>query len=295
MLMPEILVNERALNGEGPSWDMENHLLYWVDIPNAKIFVYNPYTNHNRVINLSNHFSSIGSVAPRKSGGLIFTPDRKIAALDLRTEQVTILAEVEYDLPGNRFNDGKCDPAGRFLAGTMKNEPDGEPGGSLYIMEPDFTVRKLLDGLHISNGLGWSPDYTRFYLADSASKTILAFDYDLENGELSSQRSAFTLPPGMGVADGLTVDTEGMIWLAMWDGAQITRWNPNTGQYLDIYRFPAKRTSCCVFGGADLDELYVTSAAIGLEEKDHQIYPYNGALMRLRTMYRGMPSFAFAG
>ncbi len=295
MLIPEILVNERALTGESPSWDMENHLLYWVDIPNAKIFVYNPYTNHNRVINLSNHFSTISTVAPRKSGGLIFTPDRKIAALDLRTEQVTILAEVERDVPGNRFNDGKCDPAGRFLVGTMKNKPDGEPGGSLYIMEPDLTVRKLLDGLHISNGLGWSPDYTKFYLADSSSKSVLVFDYDLKKGELSNQRSAFTLPPGMGVADGLTVDTQGMIWLAMWDGAQITRWNPKTGQYLDIYKFPAKRTSSCVFGGADLDELYVTSAAIGLEEKDHQIYPYNGALMRFRTMYKGLPSFAFAG
>jgi sugar lactone lactonase YvrE len=295
MVMPEILVNERALNGEGPSWDMENHLLYWVDIPNAKIFVYNPYTNHNRVINLSNHFSSIGTVAPRQSGGLIFAPDRKIAALDLRTEQVTILGEVERNVPENRFNDGKCDPAGRFLVGTMKNNPDGEPGGSLYIMEADLSVRKLLGGLHISNGMGWSPDYTQFYLADSASKVVWAFDYDLKKGAISNRRSAFTLPPGMGVADGLTVDNQGMIWLAMWDGAQITRWNPKTGQYLDIYKFPAKRTSCCVFGGVDLDELYVTSASVGLEEKDHQIYPYNGALMRLRTMYRGMPSFAFAG
>ncbi len=295
MLIPEILVNERALTGEGPSWDVENHLLYWVDIPNAKIFVYNPYTNHNRVIDLSAHFSTVSAVAPRKTGGLVFTADRKIAVLNLSTEQFRILAEVEQDQPGNRFNDAKCDPAGRFVAGTMKNKPDGEPGGSLYIMETDHSVRKLLDGLHISNGLGWSPDYTQFYLADSASKTVWAFDYDLKKGAISNRRDAFTLPPGMGVADGLTVDIQGMIWLAMWDGAQITRWNPNTGQYLDIFKFPAKRTSCCVFGGADLDELYVTSAAIGLEEKDHHIYPYNGALMRFRTMYTGMPSFAFGG
>ncbi len=295
MLIPEILINERALTGEGPSWDMINQVLYWVDIPRARIYVYNPYTNQNRLIDLSYRFSTIGTVAPRKSGGIIFAPDRKIAALDLITEQVTILAEVEPDLPGNRFNDGKCDPAGRFVVGTMKNEPDGSKQGSLYIMDTDLSIHKLRGNLGISNGLGWSPDYKQFYLADSDSRDVFAYDYDLKNGSIANQRIAFTLPMGMGVADGLTVDEEGMIWLAHWDGAQITRWNPTNGRYLNSYKFPAKRVSCCVFGGADMDELYVTSAAVGLNEKDHQTYPYNGALMRYRTMYKGMPSFAFGG
>lgn len=295
MLTPEILVNERAEIGEGPSWDSDNDLLYWVDIPKARIFVYNPYTNHNRMIDLSYNFETVSSVAARKSGGLVFTADRKFAAINLRTEGVAILGEVESDKPGNRFNDGKCDPAGRFVAGTMKKNPDGRPDGTLYIMDADHSIRVLETGLGISNGLGWSPDYTKFYLADSESKEVWKYDYDLDKGEIRNRQVAFTLPLGMGVADGMTIDAEGMIWLALWDGAQITRWNPSTGQYLSAYKFPAKRTSSCVFGGPDLDELFVTSAATGLDEMEHLIYPYNGSLMRYRTMYTGMPCFAFEG
>lgn len=292
---PEILVYQKALTGEGPCWDARHEVLYWVDIPNASIFVYNPATRQNQGIDLSKDFSSIGTVVTCQSNGLLFTPERKIAYFDFENLNYQILAEVENDLPGNRFNDGKCDPYGRFLTGTMQNKPDGTPTGSLYSMDRDTTVRKLLDGLVISNGLGWSPDYRTFYLADSFSKDVWAFDYDLENGTISQQRTAFTLQPESGVADGLTTDTEGMLWLALWDGACVQRWNPNSGELLATYPFPAKRTTCPVFGGESLNELYVTSAAIGLQASDWQTYPHNGALMRLKTEVTGMPSFPFAG
>ncbi len=291
---PEILVDQKALTGEGPSWDAQLEVLYWVDIPRAIIYVYNPATQQNQGIDLSKEFSSIGSVVACKSGGLLFTPERKIAYFDFEQLTFKILAEVEKDLPGNRFNDGKCDPYGRFLAGTMQNTPDGTPTGSLYIMDRDVKVRKLLDGLVISNGLGWSPDYRTFYLADSFSKDVWAFDYDLELGNISQQRPAFTLQGGDGLADGLTTDTDGMVWLALWDGACVQRWDPRTGELLETYSFPAKRTTCPVFGGEDMNELYVTSAAKGLEEADWQAYPHNGALMRLKTAFTGMPSFMFA-
>ena len=292
---PEILVDQKALTGEGPTWDAQHEVLYWVDIPKATIYVYNPATRQNQGIDLSKDFSSIGAVVVCKSGGLLFTPERKIAYFDFEKLSYQILAEVEHDLPGNRFNDGKCDPNGRFLAGTMQNTPDGTPTGSLYSMERDTTVRKLLDGLVISNGLGWSPDYRTFYLADSFSKDVWAFDYDLENGKISRQRTAFTLLDGAGVADGQTTDTVGMVWLALWDGACVQRWDPRSGELLATYSFPAKRTSCPVFGGEDMNELYVTSAAIGLQDSDWQAYPNNGALMRLKTEFTGMTSFVFAG
>lgn len=291
---PEVLVDQKALTGEGPSWDAQHEVLYWVDIPRATIYVYNPATRQNQGIDLSKDFSSIGTVVACKSGGLLFTPERKIAYFDFEQLTYQILAEVEKDLPGNRFNDGKCDPYGRFLAGTMQNAPDGTPTGSLYIMERDTKVRKLLDGLVISNGLGWSPDYHTFYLADSFSKDVWAFDYDLEYGNISHQRVAFTLQEGGGVADGLTTDIDGMVWLALWDGACVQRWNPNSGDLLATYPFPARRTSCPVFGGEDMNELYVTSAAIGLQDFDWQAYPHNGALMRLKTEFTGLPSFLFA-
>jgi sugar lactone lactonase YvrE len=290
---PEILVDQKALTGEGPSWDAQNGVLYWVDIPRATIYVYNPATRQNQGIDLSKDFSSIGAVVACKSGGLLFTPERKIAYFDFEQPTYQILAEVEEDLPGNRFNDGKCDPYGRFLAGTMQTAPDGTPSGSLYIMEHDTKIRKLLDGLVISNGLGWSPDYRTFYLADSFSKDVWAFDYDLEHGTISHQRTAFTLQEGNGVADGLTTDTDGMLWLALWDGACVQRWDPRSGALLATYPFPAKRTSCPVFGGEQMNELYVTSAAVGLQDSDWQAYPHNGALMRLKTEFTGMPSFRF--
>jgi len=290
---PEILVDQKALTGEGPSWDAQNGVLYWVDIPRATIYVYNPATRQNQGIDLSKDFSSIGAVVACKSGGLLFTPERKIAYFDFEQPTYQILAEVEEDLPGNRFNDGKCDPYGRFLAGTMQTAPDGTPSGSLYIMEHDTKVRKLLDGLVISNGLGWSPDYRTFYLADSFSKDVWAFDYDLEHGTISHQRTAFTLQEGNGVADGLTTDADGMLWLVLWDGACVQRWDPRSGALLATYPFPAKRTSCPVFGGEQMNELYVTSAAVGLQDSDWQAYPHNGALMRLKTEFTGMPSFRF--
>ena len=292
---PEILVDQKALTGEGPAWDVCTRVLYWVDIPNATIFVYDPRSGENKVYDLSAQFTSIGTVAPRESGGVIFTPERKIAALDLESGVVTILAEVEPELPGNRFNDGKCDPYGRFVGGTMKSNSDGEACGALYILDTDLSLRKLRDGLVISNGLGWSPDYRLFYLADSASRDVWVYDYDLERGEIANQRVVITLPDGLGVADGMTVDCDGYIWLALWDGACITRWNPKTGQMLAKYDFPAKRTSCCAFGGDQLRDLYVTSAAVGLTDEDWQVYPNNGALMRIRTPYQGMPAFAFGG
>lgn len=293
--VPEVLVDQKALTGEGPSWDARQKVLYWVDIPRACIHVYHPAARLNQTIDLGKQFSTIGTVAPSASGGVIFAPDRKIAHYDFANQQITILAEVEADKPEHRFNDGKCDPHGRFLAGTMRKEPDGSYPGALYSMEKDGKVHKLLDGLGISNGLGWNPDYRSFYLADSYSRDIFAFDYDLETGKISHQRAAFTLPEGEAVADGMTTDQDGMVWLALWDGACIQRWDPRSGELLSTYSFPAKRTSCPVFGGEKMNELFVTSAAVGLSEEDWQAYPHNGALMRLKTKFKGMPSFAFGG
>ncbi len=293
--MPEILVNQKALTGEGPAWDAHAQLLYWLDIPRATVFIYDPADGNNRTIDLSDRFESIGSLAPCKKGGLLLAPERKIAHLDLRTERVQVLLELEQDQPGNRFNDGKCDPHGRFLVGSMAKNQDGRPHGALYCIDTDLSVHKLRADLFISNGLGWSPDYRHFYLADSGSRDVWAYDYDLEDGTIHNQRVAFTLPAGDYVADGLTVDQEGMIWLALWDGACITRWDPRAGELLETYSFPAKRTTCCVFGGTDMNELYVTSAVEGLTEMDWQHYPHNGALMRQRMDVCGMPTFQFGG
>lgn len=293
--MVNILVDQHAETGEGPAWDDKAQLLYWLDIPHAQVFVYNPASSSNVTFDLSDRFSSVGTLAPRQNGGLLIAPDRKIAFLDPASGKSEVVLELETDQPGNRFNDGKCDPLGRFLVGSMAKKQDGSPHGSLYCIETDLRVRKLRDGLFISNGMGWSPDFRQFYLADSASRDVWAYDYDLPSGGISNQRTVLRLPPGDSVADGMTVDQQGMIWLALWDGACVTRWNPQDGKLLETFHFPAKRTTSCVFGGSQMNELFVTSAVEGLTKDDWQKYPHNGALMQLVTTIRGMPTFPFAG
>ena len=141
----------------------------------------------------------------------------------------THLVNPEQHLPGNRFNDGKCDPAGRFLAGTM-DDAEKEASGSLYSYSPDGTLKTLLTGLRISNGLTWSPDHQTFYHIDTPTRQVTAFDYDLATGNLANPRPVISIPPELGWPDGMTSDAEGMLWVAMWGGAKLTRWNPATGQ-----------------------------------------------------------------
>ncbi len=241
------------------------------------------------------NFPASGRLHPVKKADYFLHRIEKLPHWILNTLEVKILAELEKDMPGNRFNDGKCDPHGRFLVGSMARQPDGKPVGSLYCVDTDLTIRKLRDGLIISNGMGWSPDFLQFYLADSDSRDIWVYDYDLERGEIENQRVAFHLADLPGVADGLTVDQEGLIWLAIWDGACITRWNPKNGKMVEKHDFPALRTTSCVFGGMNMDELYITSATIDLSDQDWKDYPYNGALMRKKLGVKGMETFSFMG
>ncbi len=141
------------------------------------------------------------------------------------------LLNPEPHLPGNRFNDGKCDPAGRFLAGSMDNA-EVEATGSLYSLDPDGSLKTLITGTRISNGLTWSPDYRTFYFIDTPTRTVMAYDYDLATGDIANPRPAISVPPELGWPDGMTSDSEGMLWVAMWGGAKLTRWDPATGHLL---------------------------------------------------------------
>jgi len=200
----------------------------------------------------------------------------------------------EPHLPGNRFNDGKCDPAGRFLAGTM-DDNERLPSGSLYSLSPDGKLKTLLRGTRISNGLAWSTDYRTFYHIDTPTRTVMAYDYDLASGEIANPRAAVAIPAGMGWPDGMTSDAEGMLWVALWGGAKLTRWDPATGRLETEIPFPAYNVSCCTFGGPDLDDLYVTTARKGMSAEQLAKYPLSGGLFRIHTKWQGMPTFEFGG
>jgi sugar lactone lactonase YvrE len=200
----------------------------------------------------------------------------------------------EPQLPAHRFNDGKCDPAGRFLAGTM-NDTETKASGSLYSLAPDGSLKTLVTRTRTSNGLAWSPDQHTFYYIDTPTRTVMAYDYDLATGGVANPRPAISVPPKLGWPDGMTSDVEGMLWVAMWGGAKLTRWDPATGRLLAEIPFPALNVSSCVFGGPGLTDLYATSARTGTNARQLTKYPLSGGLFRLRTDIRGMPTYEFGG
>jgi sugar lactone lactonase YvrE len=205
----------------------------------------------------------------------------------------TFLASVN-EPASNRFNDGKCDPAGRLLAGTMDMD-EKTASGNLYSLESGKQPRKLLDGVRISNGLAWSPDYKIFYHIDTPTRQVRAYDYDLETGKISKPRVVVEIPSGRGFPDGMTSDMEGRLWIALWGGSRVSKWNPLTGRLEAEIAVPAPHVTSCVFGGPQRDILYVTTARVGLAEAALAANPLSGGLFQIETQTTGMPTFEFAG
>jgi sugar lactone lactonase YvrE len=287
----ELLINAQCLVGEGPIWDDEKQVLYWVDILNSTLFIYDPATAENRAFNIGQH---VGTVVPRASGGLLLAVRDGFAFFDPDTQELTMIDDPEAHLPGNRFNDGKCDPAGRFWAGTMAYDNPTDQG-SLYRLDADFSVHKMLDNIGISNGIAWSLDHSTMYFIDSIRYTVRAFDYDIETGDIAGERVVIHVPKEVGLPDGMAIDSDGMLWVAHFGGSQVCRWSPESGKILETIMLPVSCVTACAFGGANLDTLFITSASHVLDEEDLDHEPHAGGLFAVKPGYRGVPAFRFAG
>ncbi len=282
-MMAELVWDARAELGEGPCWSARDQVLYWVDIRAGHV-----HAGPEICLQLDD---PVGCIAPRRGGGLILAEGRQFCEWEGPGAEIKPVAGVQEPLQ-NRFNDGKCDPAGRFLAGSMdRNEK--EATGSLYTLE-GRSVRRLLSGLGISNGLTWSPDGLTFYFIDTPTRAIRAFDYDLASGEIANGRIAVQVPEALGWPDGMTSDMEGNLWVAMWGGAQVTQWDPGNGRLLQSIPVPAPHTTSCIFGGRDLNELYITSARKDLSPRQLSEYPLSGGVFKVVTNLTGMQVFEFA-
>lgn len=284
----ELVVDAKAVLGEGPSWDMEKQVLYWVDIEQGDIHQYDPIRQHSQKMSCG---QKIGAVVPTATGTLLAAMQHGFYEVEWSSGKMTPIVDPEKEKSENRFNDGKCDPFGRFWAGTLSMEQE-KNAAALYVMDQNRHVRKMLDGVTTSNGMAWTEDHRTMYYIDSPTKQVAAFEYDLESGDIANRRTVVTIPEGEGAPDGMTIDAEGMIWVAQWGGYKVCRWNPETGKKLVEISLPVARVTSCCFGGKELDVLYITTASIGIT-KEEPNQPHAGGLYRIKPGVKGTPTYRF--
>ena len=285
MVEAEAVWEIRAELGEGPIW--WDHSLYWVDINAGRLHIYTPATGGKQSFDTG---EMIGTVVPRQSGGVILARETGLVAFDPQTEESTPLPWPADQRIVNRFNDGKCDPQGRLWVGTIGRE---EPIASLFRVDAGFEVTEAISGVRISNGLCWDEARGRFYYIDSPVGLIDAFDWDGETGSISNRRTIARLPEGeTGVPDGMTIDTQGRLWVAVFGGYGVHCIDPDTGKSLEKVNVPAAKTTACWFGGENLDELYITTASIREDAASLQTYPLAGSLFFCRPGATGLPTTA---
>lgn len=288
----ELVVDARATLGEGPLWDEREKLLYWVDILRHALHVYDPASGQNKTYDVGQRVST---VVLGESGDVLVAVENGFARFDCATSKLEILADPEADKPENRFNDGKCDPAGRFWAGTMHASATVPENGGLYRLDPDLSVHTMLTGVSISNGIVWTADRKTMYFNDSIPGTVTAFDYDDETGDISNPRVVIQIPSSMGVPDGMAIDSEGMLWIAHFFGAAVHRWNPQTGTVIDTITLPASNPTACAFAGDNLDELYITTARDSVSDEQLKREPHAGGLFHVKIGVTGTLTHRFKG
>lgn len=272
---------------EGPIWDDRFDLLRWVDLNRGLVHGHDPVRGQLDPLELGQH---VGFVVPTGSDRLL-AGVRDGFALVEPDGTMEIERDVERERTHMRINDGKADPAGRVWAGTMGID-DPQPEGTLYRLDRDWSVSRQLDELTIPNGIGWSPDATRMYFTDTTWGRIDVFAYDVASGEISDRRSFVEIPAECGAPDGLTVDEEGCVWVALWFGAAVHRYTPD-GKLDTVVRIPALQATSCVFGGAGHRELFITSANLALDPRDLADHPRSGRVFTCQPGVAGLRTESF--
>jgi sugar lactone lactonase YvrE len=278
------------LLGEGPWWDARTGTLLWVDIDGRLLQRHDPSSGRTVTRELD---AMASAVVTRLAGGLALAMEDGVWVTDTDAGPARRVAAVEAEDPQTRMNDAKCDRAGRLWVGSMAS--DARPGaGALYRVDPDASVERVLVDVTISNGIDWSPDDRFMYYVDSAERRVDVLDYDLATGRASSRRTLIDLSADVGLPDGMTVDAEGYLWVAMWDGWSVRRYSPS-GDLDRIVGLPVSRVTSCAFGGANLTDLYVTSASSGLSDAETEDQPLAGGLFVVRPGVRGREATPFGG
>jgi sugar lactone lactonase YvrE len=283
----EVALDVRAEVGEGPVWDSKRGVLVWVDIYRGEVHLFDPASGGDLAIAVH---QPVGAAATTASGDLILALRDGFARLDPASSRIEMLAEVESERPESLMNDGKCDRSGRFLAGTTTLSED-IGGGTLYRLNPDATVDRVLEQVTLSNGLDWSPDGRTMYFIDSRLQRIDAMHYD-EDGAVGDRTTLVEIPTATGMPDGLTVDAAGYIWVALWGGSAVHRFTPE-GVHDAVVELPVSYVTSCAFGGSDLGDLYITTSSWEFDESRFATEPHAGSVFVTRPGVPGLPPTHF--
>ncbi len=265
----KVLLNTKADLGEGSIWHPKQQLLYWVDIDKGMLYTYNPVNSEEKSFELG---QKVGTVVPIDTGGVMVALKDGIYAYNLKNQKLKLLVSPEKDLTENRFNDGKCDPGGRFWVGSLGPRYKA----SLYRVSFKGEAVQMLDSVSTSNGIVWSADKKTMYYIDTPTGAVRAFDYDNASGNISKPRIVIQFPKGIGYPDGMSIDSEGKLWISHWGGNCVGRWDPQTGKMLAKVEVAAPNVTSCAFGGKNLDILYITTASTGMSADALKKYPDAG-------------------
>ncbi|MGY6251218.1 SMP-30/gluconolactonase/LRE family protein [Bosea thiooxidans] len=293
-LSPQIdcVIAGRNRLGESPVWSVREGKLYWVDSRGPAVFRWDPATAATESVAMPQIIGSIG-LRRKGAGQLVIAMQNGLHGLDFDTGALTFLTDPEADQPENRFNDGRCDRHGRFWSGTM-NDTRRDPTGALYRFDGDGRCTKMRDDIIVPNSVCWSPDDTVMYFADTYREIILTYRFHADEGAISDPRPFVETRGQKGRPDGSTVDIEGFLWNAEFGGGRVVRYTPD-GRIDRVIAMPVSQPSSCVFGGPDLDILYVTSATQRLTEADLEAQPLAGSLFAVDVGVRGLPEPDYAG
>ncbi|WP_045105777.1 SMP-30/gluconolactonase/LRE family protein [Legionella hackeliae] len=286
-LKPRVIYSSQAILGESPLWSKEEGVLYWLDCMQPAVHCFNPRTKKDKFVVLNQIVTSIALYLP---GVLLITAEQGYAFLDFNTGHLEPIAN-PYAEQAVIFNDGKCDRWGRFWSGTAAKDWQS-PVGILFQLTADLAFKPMDLGFILSNGIGFSPDNKFMYFVDSMAHTMYRYHFNLQTGEISNRENFIEIPAEEGLPDGLTVDEEGFIWLAMWDGYCVNRYDI-TGKKVMTIELPIPRPTSIAFGDSSLSTLYITSARMGLDDGMLKNYPLSGSLFAVKTPFKGIaePSF----
>ena len=270
--------------GEGPFWDSKRSRLHWVDIIGKKIISQNLDGSNIHALEVG---GNPGCVVLSDDGTMVAGVDNQISSLDGGGNLLKVLADTKEG-SGLRFNDGKCDPSGRFWVGSMDRKEKNKLG-SLYSWNSIEGLVNREQGVTVSNGMGWSPDNSLFYYIDSPTREVSVYDFDLSTGSINNKRRFISFSEEDGFPDGMTIDNEGRLWIAFWGGSKIMCVNPDSKAIEEVVSFPVSKITSCAFGGEKMDQLFITSAKVQVNEKDE---PMAGKTFVVSLGVKGLPSFS---